>query len=268
MNREYRTIPSETLGHPMEMLVFGHSGKPMLIFPSQEGRFFDYENFGMPETISRFIDEGKVQLYCIDSIDNESWFNKNASPEYRAKRALDYEKIVCEDIVPHILADGHEGAGIIAHGCSFGAFHTANFILKYPDIFDSGIALSGCYDISFTLDGFMNDDVFAGNPLSYSDRLNFETIQKLQNDLLIICSGQGPWEEWTGEAIHLAKNLKLSGVPVFLDLWGYDVAHDWPWWKKQIVYFLEKFERCGFLESHHRMNADDSKYFIQDFYNV
>ena len=91
MNREYRIIHSETLGRPMEMLVFGHSGKPMLVFPSQEGRFFDYENFGMPETISQFIEEGKIHLYCIDSIDHESWFNKNASPADRAKRALAYE---------------------------------------------------------------------------------------------------------------------------------------------------------------------------------
>ena len=268
MNREYRTIPSETLGHPMEILVFGHSGKPMLVFPSQEGRFFDYENFGMPETISRFIEEGKIQLYCIDSLDKESWFNKDAPPEYRAKRALDYEKIVIEDIVPHILADGHEGAGIIAHGCSFGAFHTANFILKYPEIFDSGIALSGCYDIRFTLDGFSNKDVEAGNPLSYSFMLDSDKIQKLQNDLFIICSGQGAWEDWTGEAIQLTKDLKLAGVPVFLDLWGYDVEHDWPWWKKQIVYFLEKFERSGFLQSHHRMTADESQYFLQNFYDV
>lgn len=268
MNREYRTIPSQTLGHPMEILVFGHAGKPMMVFPSQEGRFFDYENFGMPETLSQFIEEGKLQLYCIDSIDHESWFNKNASHEDKARRALDYEKIVIEDVVPHILADGHEGAGIIAHGCSFGAFHTANFIMKYPEIFDSGIALSGCYDIRFALDGFMNDDVYAGNPLSYSETLSEDTIKKLQNDLLIICSGQGPWEEWTGEAIQLAKNLRYSGVPVFLDLWGDDVAHDWPWWKKQIVYFVEKFERCGFLQNNHRMTAEESKYFLQEFYNI
>ncbi len=268
MNREYRVIHSETLGHPMEMIVFGHSGKPMLVFPSQEGRFFDYENFGMPETISNFIEEGKIQLYCVDSIDNESWFNKEASPEYRAKRALDYERIIVEDVVPHIYADGHEGAGIIAHGCSFGAFHTANFFLKYPEIFDLGIALSGCYDIGFTMNGFWNDDAEAGNPLSYSSHLSYNKIQKLQDNLLIICSGQGPWEEWTGEAIELAKNLKEVDIPVFLDLWGYDVAHDWPWWKKQIVYFLEKFDRSGFLKSKHRMTADESQYFLQNFYDV
>ena len=268
MNREYRTIPSKILGHPMEMLVFGHSGKPMMVFPSQEGRFFDYENFDMPGTLFQFIEDGKLQLYCIDSIDHESWFSKALSHADKAKRALDYEKIVVEDVVPHILADGHEGAGILAHGCSFGAFHTANFVMKYPEIFDSGIALSGCYDIRFALDGFMNDDVYAGNPLSYSYQLSEEIIEKLQKDLLIICSGQGPWEEWTGEAIQLAKNLRDSNVPVFLDIWGYDVAHDWPWWKKQIVYFVEKFDRCGFLKNNHRMTAEESMHFIRDFYSI
>ena len=240
MNREYITIPSNTLGHPMEILVFGHTGKPMLVFPSQEGRFFDYENFGMPDNIANFIEEGKIQLYCVDSIDNESWFNREASPADRAKRALDYEKIIVEDVVPYILNDGHQNSGILIHGCSFGAFHTANFLMKYPEIFDSGIALSGCYDIGFTLDGFYNEDVKSGNPISYSASLSPEQISKLNNDLLIICSGQGPWEEWTGEAIQLAKNLRDANVPVFLDLWGEDVAHDWPWWYKQVEYFLPK----------------------------
>lgn len=268
MKREYKNIPSEFLGRPMEMLVLGHSGKPMLVFPSQEGRFFDYENFGMPEVASQFIDEGKVQLYCVDGIDHESWFNAKASPEDRVKRALDYEKSICEDVVPYILADGHDGAGIISHGCSFGAFHAVNFILKYPDIFDSAIALSGCYDIRFSLNGFMNDEIAASNPLTYSRNLDEERIGKLQKDLLIVCCGQGPWEEWNEEAIRLIKNLKFSNIPAFLDMWGNDVAHDWPWWKKQIVYFLEKFDRSGFLQSNHRMNAEESSYFVQDFYNV
>lgn len=267
MNREYRTIPSETLGHPMEMLVFGTTGKPMMVFPSQEGRFFDYENFGMPETLAPFIEAGKLQLYCVDSIDHESWFSK-ADPADRAKRALDYEKIICDDVVPHILNDGHPCAGILAHGCSFGAFHTANFLLKHPDIFDSGIALSGCYDIRFTLNGFINEDVISANPLSYSGSISQEAIRKLQSDLLIICSGQGPWEEWTEEAIRLSENLKQSGIPTFLDLWGYDVAHDWPWWKKQIVYFIEKFDKIGFLQNNHRMTSEESRCFLQNFYNL
>lgn len=268
MNREYRTIPSQTLGHPMELLVYGKTGKPVVVFPSQEGRFFDYENFGMIDTLAPFIQSGKIHVYCIDSLDHESWFSQK-SPEDRAKRAADYDWVVKNEVVPHILNDGHENAGLMAHGCSFGAFHTANFALRHPDAFDSGIALSGCYNIDFTLNGFSNPTVEEHNPIRYSGSLkNADQIRKLQENLLIVCSGQGAWEDWTGEAMHMCSNLHEAKVPVLLDLWGHDVNHDWPWWKKMIIYFLGKFDRAGFLTSHHRMNSVQSKDFLENFHSI
>lgn len=268
MKREYRTVPSRVWGRPMEMLVYGDSGKPMVVFPSQEGRFFDYENFGMIDTLAPFIDQGKIQVYCVDSLDRESWFSQ-AAPAERAARANDYDQAIANDVIPHILADGHGGAGIIAHGCSFGAFHTAAFFLKHPDLFDSGIALSGCYDIGFTLGGFFNQDVYYNNPIMFSHGLKDpEIVAKMQNNLLIVCSGQGAWEEWNGEARTLCDNLHRNGIPVVLDLWGYDVNHDWPWWKKMVVYFLGKFDRQGFLHSNQRLISSDVRDFCCNFHEI
>ncbi len=265
MKREYRSIPSKSLGKPMEMLVYGESGKPFLVFPSQEGRFFDYENFGMIDILSPFIESGKIQVYCIDSIDHESWFAK-ISPADKARRANDYDWCVANEVVPHILADGHEGAGIIVHGCSFGGFHTANFFLKHPEHFDIGLSLSGCYSIDFTIEGFVNDDVYFNDPLKYAPNLtDKKKIAQLQENLLIVCSGQGAWEEWVGEAMQLCGSLKSNNIPVLLDLWGYDVEHDWPWWKKMIVYFLGKMDRAGFLSSNHRLNKKQSADFLKKF---
>jgi len=268
MNREYRTIHSNALGRQMEMLVYGTSGKPMVVFPSQEGRFFDYENFGMIDTLAPFIQSGKIQVYCIDSIDHESWFART-NPVERVKRANDYDRAVKEDVIPHIMNDGHEGAGVIAHGCSFGAFHTANFALRQPEAFDSGIALSGCYNIEFAMQGFYSNEMHPHNPMRYSaDLKGKDIVEKLKNNLLIVCSGQGAWEEWTGEAIHMCDNLSAAGVPVLLDLWGYDVNHDWPWWKKMIIYFLGKFDRAGFLTSKHRMTTEQSRNFLHNFHSI
>ena len=268
MKREYRSIESKSLGKPMEMLVYGETGKPMIVFPSQEGRFFDYENFGMIDILAPYIESGKLQVYCIDSIDHESWFSKK-DPAERARRANDYDWAVRNDVVPHILQDGHEGAGILIHGCSFGGFHTANFFLKHPEVFDLGIALSGCYSIGFTLDGFTNDDVYYNDPLLYSPELKEkDLIEKFKKNLLIVCSGQGAWEEWVGEAMKLSGNMKANGIPVLLDLWGFDVEHDWPWWKKMIVYFLDKMDRAGYLTSNHRLSKKESKYFLENFQKI
>jgi len=267
MNREYRQIPSKTLGQPMEMLVYGTGGKPVMVFPSQEGRFFDYENFGMIDTIAQFILAGKIHVYCVDSMDHQSWFS-NQPPADRAKRANDYDWAIRNEIVPHIFEDGHAGAGILTHGCSFGAYHAANFALRHPDVFDSGIALSGCYNIDFAVGGHSNGDIYAHNPMYYSSAMSDKAKKQLLQNLLVICSGQGAWEEWNGEAITMCNNLRQAGLPVMLDLWGYDVNHDWPWWKKMIVYFLGKFERAGFLTSRHRMNAQQSKDFLLNFHSI
>jgi len=251
----------------MEMLVYGTGGKPVMVFPSQEGRFFDYENFGMIDTIAQFILAGKIHVYCVDSMDHQSWFS-NQPPADRAKRANDYDWAIRNEIVPHIFEDGHAGAGILTHGCSFGAYHAANFALRHPDVFDSGIALSGCYNIDFAVGGHSNGDIYAHNPMYYSSAMSDKAKKQLLQNLLVICSGQGAWEEWNGEAITMCNNLRQAGLPVMLDLWGYDVNHDWPWWKKMIVYFLGKFERAGFLTSRHRMNAQQSKDFLLNFHSI
>lgn len=268
MNREYRTIPSNALGHPMEILVYGNTGKPLVVFPSQEGRFFDYENFGMIDIIAPFIHQGKIQVYCIDSIDHETWFSQKTT-EQKAARADEYDRAVCEDVIPHIISDGHEGAGLIAHGCSFGAYHTANFALRHPEFFDSGIALSGCYDINFALGGKGCEGSDRQNPLIYSSwKFPEDKLELLKKNLLIICSGQGAWEEWTGEAIQMCNNLHSQNIPILLDLWGFDVNHDWPWWKKMIIYFLEKFDRAGFLQAKHRMSAAENRHFLENFHSI
>ena len=268
MNREYRTTQSKALGRQMEMLVYGTSGKPMVVFPSQEGRFFDYENFGMIDVLAPYIQAGKLQVYCIDSIDHESWFAR-VNPVERVRRANDYDQAVKEDVVALVQSDGHAGAGIIAHGCSFGAFHAANFALRHPDAFDSCIALSGCYNIDFAMQGFYSNEMHLHNPMRYSADLKGKAIiGQLKENLLIVCSGQGAWEEWTGEAIQMCNNLSGAGVPVMLDLWGYDVNHDWPWWKKMITYYLDKFDRSGFLSAKHRMNAGQSAGFLHNFHSI
>lgn len=268
MRREYRTIRSEHLGRPLEMLVYGDKGKPLVVFPSQQGRFFDYENFGMIDCIAKFIEDGKIHVYCIDGIDHETWFS-DADPAFRLKRAREYDLCITQSLVPHIHEDGHEGAGIMLHGCSFGAFHTANEYLKNPKYFDSAIAISGCYNVEFTMPDFSNQDLYFNNPIMYVPGLEGNDFaKKFKENLLILCSGQGAWEEWIGEAEDIARGLKKADIPVILDLWGHDVNHDWPWWKKMIVYFLEKFDKVGCLKSNHRMNRKQVKKFLNDFHSI
>ncbi len=40
MNEEYKKWYSHNLNHDFEMLVFGHDGYPLIIFPTSMGRYY------------------------------------------------------------------------------------------------------------------------------------------------------------------------------------------------------------------------------------
>lgn len=73
MQINYHKSYSNYLNREMEFKVFGHAGILLLAFPSQDGRFYDYENRNLIQSISYQIDRGKVMVLCCDSIDGESW---------------------------------------------------------------------------------------------------------------------------------------------------------------------------------------------------
>ena len=64
---------SHALGRDMEYKTYGQTGHPVLVFPSQDGRFYDYQDFDMVGVLSGYIDRGLIRLICVDSIDRETW---------------------------------------------------------------------------------------------------------------------------------------------------------------------------------------------------
>jgi esterase/lipase superfamily enzyme len=75
MNREYHRWYSPSLGRDMELLIQGHAGMPMVVFPTSMGRFFEYEDRGMIGAVGDRYEHGQVQAFCVDSVDGESWYN-------------------------------------------------------------------------------------------------------------------------------------------------------------------------------------------------
>ena len=100
MNREYHKWHSSALGRDMEFLVYGHAGDPVLVFPTSMGRFYQYEDFGMVATFSQKIESGQYQVFCVDSVDEESLYCFDISPAQRIARHLEYERYVIEEVVP------------------------------------------------------------------------------------------------------------------------------------------------------------------------
>ncbi len=249
MKIEYYKTYSRFLDREMEFKVYGGCGRPMLVFPCQNGRFFDYEDQKMIEMIAPFINSGRLQVFCVDSIDQESWSSTTLDGRTRMENHERYFNYIVEELVPYIFHineqanSGYRHEGIITNGCSMGASHALNFFLRRPDIFSGTIALSGCYDMRFFFpDGYMDDLLYNNNPVSYIEGMSYDHpyVQMYRQRKIIICVGQGAWEHPMIEDTARIKELfGYKDIHAWIDFWGQDVAHDWPWWKKQMVYYLE-----------------------------
>ena len=66
MKIEYRQFYSSNLGREMAFKVYGYGGKPVIVFPSSGGRFYEYEDFQMIDAVKDFINT--ENLFSIQSI--------------------------------------------------------------------------------------------------------------------------------------------------------------------------------------------------------
>lgn len=241
MKVEYFKEYSHSLKRDMEFKVYGQAGMPILAFPAQNGRFYDFEGFKMIDSISNFIEEGKVQVFCCDSIDAESWSNQYGDPALRIQNQENWYHYICDELVPRIHEINKTHQRILTTGCSMGATHAVNFMFRRPDIFNATIALSGYYDSDMFFGDYVDDLVYNNSPIKFIDGMSYDHpyVEKYRHLDIILCAGQGAWEEDMLRSIHRMKDLlHAKDIPAWIDLWGYDVNHDWPWWQKQLPYFL------------------------------
>jgi len=245
MRRDEWTVESPAIGTG-GVIAYGHYGRPLLAFPSDGGRRGDYEDRGMVTAVGDLVEAGRVKLYCVDSFDDQSWRNNALPLEERARRHGGYEDWVVNHLVPRIYADCGGPTDVLLTGCSFGAYHAANFTLKRADLFPLAICMSGVYDVAAVGGGWERGDaVYFNNPMDYLAKADGDHLDWLRRrvSLVLVC-GQGMWEDTTG-ALESTKAfagiLAAKGVPHELDLWGHDVAHDWPSWRAQLAHHLPRF---------------------------
>ncbi|MCI5650491.1 MAG: alpha/beta hydrolase-fold protein [Fusicatenibacter sp.] len=241
MRREWISQYSENLNREMHFLVFGSSGVPLLAFPCQDGMCDNWESFGMPDTLADYIDSGKIQLFCADTVDRESWSDKFADKEQRALVQEAYYRYIVEEAVPLIHWKNGSDRKPIATGFSLGASHAAIIFFRRPDLFAGMLGCSGCYDTVHFWDGWCNHTLYDNSPVHFLANMpeDHPYIALYNQKKIAICVGQGRWErEGRRTAAIMRELFQQKGIHGWVDFWGYDVDHDWPWWKKQIRYFL------------------------------
>jgi esterase/lipase superfamily enzyme len=225
------------------VLCYGDWGRPVIAFPSERGEPWDWEDRGLVDELGPLFAAGRLKLYCISSYDSQSW-QSGVDLEEAARRHGFYEWWVTERVVPFVQDDANTHEVLVA-GASFGAYHAANFCLKRGDLFPVAICMSGVYDVTVTGGGHRAGAVYFNNPMDYVQHLHGGHLDWLRSrvNLVLVC-GQGQWEDTTG-ALESTKRfgwlLGEKGIRREVDLWGHDVPHDWPSWRRQIAHHLPRF---------------------------
>lgn len=248
MDISYHNAWSAQLGRDMEYKRYGFAGRPVVVFPTSQGRFFQFEDSGGIGSLSEFIDTGRIQLFTLDGIDSESFFNKGADHAGRIARHEAYFRYVRDEALPEInaVATGSNGGRFMKPlfaGCSMGAFHSSNFVFRFPELASGVIALSGVYSAQDFFGDNRAGDIYFNSLLDYLPGLSDGAVlDRLRSLRLIFCCGQGRWEErMIVETRELEGLLADKNIPAWVDYWGGDVDHDWPWWHKQLPYFMGRW---------------------------
>ena len=225
----------------MWLKVYGHDGRPVVAFPSQDGRWWDFESWGMVDACAGFIDAGRLRLVTVDGIDWQSWTNDALHPADRARRHEDYDRYIRDEVVPLLRnATGWERAW--ATGASMGGYHAANVVFRHPDLFDGLVAMSGLYQLSLFIADHVDDAVYFNSPLLYLRNLEDPWyLDRLRAARLAVVVGQGAWEDdMLADTRALEEVLRAKEIPAIVDYWGHDVNHDWPWWRRMLPHYLER----------------------------
>ncbi len=241
LNKKIDVWYSTHLHKDMEIVTYGHYGFPLLLFPTAAADYLEYERFLLIDAISGSIEAGKVKVFSINSINSESWLNKQVHPKYKAIRQQQYNAYIADEVVPYIWNSCQGKQGIITSGASLGAFHAANQLFRRPDIFDGMIAMSGVYDIRtyYESHGYHDENIYFNNPVEYLPNLHdhrFLPMLRSKRHIHLL-TGQGPYES-PDASRTLSTILDYLRVPHNLDVWGYDMAHDWPTWRAMLPYYL------------------------------
>lgn len=242
MKREYHKWYSSNLNRDMELLVFGHKGTKVLFFPPRMGRFYDYENWRVISKLRSKIEAGYLQVFCVDSVDTESFYNFFSHPEYKIWRHVQYQEYILKEVMPLMSLLNNDSPTIVA-GCSLGAYHAVNLAFKYPHLFCKVVGMSGRYDLtvginhySDLLSGYHDENVYFNMPTQYLQNINdnnyLNQIRKL--DIVLVA---GKCDCILNSNHKLSNILNQKGISHRMFEWN-EEAHRAYYWRRMVPLYI------------------------------
>ena len=234
MHREHVRWYSPRLERNMDLLVFGHAGARVIVFPSSMGTFFEWEDQGMIQALREHLERGWIQLYCVDSVDSDSWYAKWKHPADRARHHACYDAYLRDEVFPLTQQNGNPF--LMTTGASFGAYQAMTFALRYPHLVSRVIGLSGIYDIREITDGYTDENVYPFNPAEFIvGEHDPERLAALHRMDIIVAIGRD--DSMRGNSEYFSGRLWSKGIWHALRIWD-GWAHDWPYWRQMIATYI------------------------------
>jgi esterase/lipase superfamily enzyme len=235
MNERYIKWWTPHLSRDFEMLVFGDGhGTPLVLFPTSFGRYSQTKDFGLTDSIAGFVDSGKITIYCPDSADLDSFYNKAIHPADRMRTHNAFERVIVQDVFDFARREC-SAPRVMVSGASLGAYHAANIAFRHPDAVSNLISLSGAFDISSFFDGYYDDNIYFNSPYDYLPNTN----DPWRYNHMGIIIGTGEWDNTRHESHRLSEILNSKGIQHWLDD-GRWRGHDWNYWRDMLPHYLSK----------------------------
>lgn len=223
----------------MPVVVYGHFGLPLLVFPTASADCEEYERFYLIHALGDLIEAGRIKVFSIDSINRYAWGNANMHPGHKAYLTQKYDEYIVEEIVPFIYSHCKGKQPIITSGASMGAFYAANTLFKHPDLVDGLVGMHGVYDLAPYYEAYFDDNCYFNNPIAYlpnlNDRYHLPLLSAKQH--IYIVSSYGMWEN-PESSRQLSRLLESKAIPHRLDIWDSEWPHDWPSWRHMLPRYM------------------------------
>lgn len=236
MHREYVKWYSPRLHRDMEILIFGYGGSPVLVFPTAEGRFYQWEDSGMTGALHHHLDDGQLQLFCVDSVDAESWHARWKHPADRVWKQQDYDEYLCREVVPFVRSRNSHPR-FTATGIGLGGYHAVNLALRHPDVVRYTLSMSAAFSTpQIYLDGYYDQNAYFHAPLDNLPALNDAWfLSQLRQNFFLLALGRD--DECAGENWELADKLSEKSIPNRVEAWE-GACHEWSYWQQMVQLFL------------------------------
>ena len=240
MDKKNIVCTSSILGEDMHVVAYGKKGLPVVVFPTQGQAPESLEEVGVIDELADYLDSGTIQLFCTETVDDETWGGTGDAAE-RAKRQETYYHYVVDELVPLVAKMSKSKARPLALGFDAGATQASVVALRRPDLFQGCVCLSGCYDARRYFGDWMDATLYDNTPVAFLSQMPVDHpyVAVYNQRQLLFCTGQEASEaDALRSTREMGEQFARLGVDVWCDYWGADVTHTWFWWKKQLRYFL------------------------------